>query len=46
VWNGGRQTGETGVTGRDIQEEGEVKKYKPEDENNHKKNGIKYQVVG
>jgi len=39
VWNGGRQTGETGVTEGDVREEGEVKKYKPEDEKNHKRMG-------
>jgi len=46
VWNGGRRTGETGVTGGDVQEEREVKKYKPEDEYNHKKNRLKCQMVG
>lgn len=43
---GERHTGETGTTGGDVWEEGEVKKYQHEDENHHKKNGIKCQVVG
>jgi hypothetical protein len=35
------QTGERDIGGEKVWEEGEVKKYKTEYEDNHKKNGIK-----